>query len=236
MGRVLVVEDDATLLDAIAYNLERDGHAVTTAIDGVAGLNLAREQHPDLLVLDLMLPRMSGLDVCRLLRKEQTLPIIVVTARDAEQDVISGLDMGADDYMTKPFSMRELRARVSALLRRDHLSKGSRGSREDESGEVLTAGPIRVDVGRHTVTKNGVEVELRPREFKLLEYLMRHPGQVLSRDHLLEHVWGYSFAGETRTVDVHMRWLREKLEDSASQPRFLQTVRGFGYRLADKEL
>ena len=232
MAVVLVVEDDETLLDAVAYNLQRDGHEVHTAADGVLGLALAREQHPDLIVLDLMLPRMSGLDVCRLVRNEQPVPILILTARDAEQDIISGLDMGADDYVTKPFSMRELRSRVKALLRRDVLSRDA-GPREDgPSTEVLTAGDLLVDIGRHEVRKGGAEVALRPREFLLLEYLMRHPGQVLSRDLILERLWGYTYAGESRTVDVHVRWLREKLEDEPSNPRHIETVRGFGYRFA----
>ncbi len=232
MGRVLVVEDDATLLDAVAYNLQRDGHQVSTAADGVRGLALAREEQPDLIVLDLMLPRMSGADVCRLVRNEQPVPIIILTARDSEQDVISGLDLGADDYMTKPFSMRELRARVNALLRRDELSRVAGPKSVDVSSDVLSSGGIELDVGRHEVRKGGVAVALRPREFLLLEYLMRHPGQVLTRDVILERVWGYTYAGESRTVDVHVRWLREKLEDDPSAPTLIQTVRGFGYRFA----
>jgi DNA-binding response OmpR family regulator len=230
MARVLVVEDDATLLDAVAYNLQRDGHEVSTAADGVTGLAMAREEHPDLIVLDLMLPRMSGLDVCRLVRNEQPVPVLILTARDSEQDVVSGLDMGADDYVTKPFSMRQLRARVNALLRRDVLSRGAGPREEGQAADVLTAGDLVVDIGKHEVRKGGVEVALRPREFLLLEYLMRHPGQVLSRDLILERVWGYTYAGESRTVDVHVRWLREKLEDEPSNPRHIETVRGFGYR------
>ncbi len=232
MGRVLVVEDDATLLDAVAYNLERDGHQVTTATDGVNGLARAREEHPDLIILDLMLPRMSGSDVCRLVRNEQPVPIILLTARASEQDVIAGLDLGADDYVTKPFSMRELRARVSALLRRDELSRVAGPRSDATSSDLLAGGGIEVDVTRHEVRKDGVEVALRPREFLLLEYLMRHPGQVLTRDVLLERVWGYTYAGDSRTVDVHVRWLREKLEADPAHPILIQTVRGFGYRFA----
>ena len=232
MAVVLVVEDDATLLDAVAYNLQRDGHEVHTAADGVLGLALAREEQPDLIVLDLMLPRMSGLDVCRLIRNEQPVPILILTARDSEQDVISGLDLGADDYVTKPFSMRELRARVNSLLRRDGLSRDAGPRTDGPPVDVLAAGNLVLDVGRHEVRKAGTEVTLRPREFLLLEYLMRHPGQVLSRDLILERVWGYTYAGESRTVDVHVRWLREKLEDEPSSPRHIETVRGFGYRFA----
>jgi DNA-binding response OmpR family regulator len=227
MSFVLVVEDDETLLDAVAYNLERDGHEVGLAPDGVRGLALAREKTPDVIVLDVMLPRMSGVDVCRILRRESALPILMLTARDSEEDVVSGLDAGADDYMTKPFSMRELRARVNALLRRSarlaaatpHLDK------------VLVVGEIELDPRRHVVRKNGLEVSVRPKEFALLEYLMRNPDRLLTRDVLLDQVWGYSYAGESRTVDVHVRWLREKLEDDPSRPRHIQTIRGFGYRL-----
>lgn len=232
MGRVLVVEDDATLLDAVAYNLQRDGHQVSTAADGVDGLALAREERPDLIVLDLMLPRMSGTDVCRLVRNEQPVPIIILTARDSEQDVIAGLNLGADDYVTKPFSMRELRARVNALLRRDELSREAGPRDDDIASDVLVAGGLELDVGRHQARKGGVEIALRPREFLLLEYLMRHQGQVLSRDLILERVWGYTYAGESRTVDVHVRWLREKIEDDPSNPVLIQTVRGFGYRFS----
>ena len=177
-----------------------------------------------------MLPRMSGLDVCRLIRNEQPVPILILTARDSEQDVISGLDLGADDYVTKPFSMRELRARVNSLLRRDGLSRDAGPRADGPPVDVLAAGNLVLDVGRHEVRKAGAEVTLRPREFLLLEYLMRHPGQVLSRDLILERVWGYTYAGESRTVDVHVRWLREKLEDEPSSPRHIETVRGFGYR------
>jgi DNA-binding response OmpR family regulator len=230
MAVVLVVEDDATLLDAVAYNLQRDGHEVHTAADGVLGLARAREEQPDLIVLDLMLPRMSGFDVCRLVRSEQPVPILILTARDSEQDVISGLDLGADDYLTKPFSMRELRARVNSLLRRDGLSRDAGPRADGPSADVLVSGNLVLDVGRHEVRKAGIEVSLRPREFLLLEYLMRQPGQVLSRDLILERVWGYTYAGESRTVDVHVRWLREKLEDEPSRPRHIETVRGFGYR------
>lgn len=230
MGRVLVVEDDATLLDAVAYNLERDGHEVRTAGDGVSGLALARGEAPDLIVLDLMLPRMSGIDVCRLVREDRPVPIIMLTARDSEQDVIAGLETGADDYLTKPFSMRELRARVNALLRRDSLSRAAGPTAARTATEVLSAGNLEMDLGRHVVRRDGVEVALRPREYQLLEYLMRNPGLLMSREVLLERVWGYTYAGESRTVDVHVRWLREKLEATPSEPRHIQTVRGFGYR------
>ena len=229
MSKVLVVEDDPTILETVAYNLERDGHHVLTAADGVVGLELARAEHPDLVVLDVMLPGMSGLDVCRILRQEQTVPILMLTARDAEADKIQGLDLGADDYITKPFSMRELRARVTSALRRDQLSREA-GAEQRVEGDTLEGGGIVVDLVAHEVTVRGEPVTLRPREFELLEYLMRHPGQALSREMILESVWGYSYAGETRTVDVHVRWLREKVESEPAAPAHIQTVRSVGYK------
>lgn len=231
MPTVLVVEDDQAILDAVAYNLGRDGYEVLTAADGAAGLALARERHPDLVVLDIMLPRMSGLDVCRILRSEAATPILLLTARDAEADVVHGLELGADEYVTKPFSMRELRARVASLLRRDAISRsaGPQGPAEPEP-QVLRAGEIVLDPGRHEVARAGKPLSLRPREFALLEYFMRNPGQALTRDRLLESVWGLTYPGETRTVDVHVRWLREKIEEDPSAPRHLQTVRSVGYR------
>ena len=228
MARVLVVEDDRAILEAIAFNLERDGHELVTAADGATGLRLAREQAPALIILDLMLPGMHGLDVCRLVRAEQSTPIIILTARDTEQERVEGLDVGADDYLAKPFSMRELRARVAALLRRDQMSRDA--AARSAGGERLEGGDLVLDVGKHELTKDGAVVALRPREFTLLEYLMRNAGHVMSRDRILEAVWGYTYAGETRTVDVHVRWLREKVEVNPSEPRHIVTVRSFGYR------
>jgi DNA-binding response OmpR family regulator len=229
MSTVLVVEDDPNILEALAFNLERDGHDVLRAIDGLAGLEVARDEHPDLVVLDIMLPRMSGLDVCRILRNEQPVPILMLTARDNEADKIQGLDLGADDYITKPFSMRELRARVASALRRDQLSRSASDAPE-EAGDRVAGGDIVLDVASHEVTVRGVPVALRPREFSLIEYLMRHPGQALSREMILEAVWGYSYVGETRTVDVHVRWLREKLEADPANPDHIQTIRSVGYK------
>ena len=229
MPTVLVVEDDPAILDAVSYNLEVDGHEVVRASDGIAGLEAARARHPDLVVLDVMLPRMSGLDVARILRDEQTVPILMLTARTGEADRVQGLDIGADDYVTKPFSMRELRARVASLLRRDRLSREA-GNVERKDATVLAGGGITMDVSSHEVRRKGTTVNLRPREFELLEYLMRHPGQALTREMILESVWGFSYAGETRTVDVHMRWLRERLEDEPARPAHIQTVRGVGYK------
>lgn len=235
MATVLVVEDDATIRETIAYNLQRDGHEILSAEDGVTGLELARARRPDLVVLDVMLPRMSGLDVCRILREETPIPILMLTARDAEADVVQGLDTGADEYVTKPFSMRELRARIASLLRRDRLSRdagplspgpaGRNGASAD-----LVAGDLLLSPARHELTRRGEPVRLRPREFALLEFLMRNPGQVFTRDALLEQVWGLTYPGETRTVDVHVRWLREKIEDDPAQPQRIQTVRSVGYK------
>ena len=228
MARLLVVEDDTAILEAVAYNLERQGHEVVRAEDGVSALALSRSIEPDLILLDLMLPRMSGLDVCRVVREERPVPIVVLTARDTEADTVAGLDLGADDYITKPFSMRELLARVGAVLRRDELSREAGGG--PVRGAVLSGGGIELRSGAREVTRDGTPVALRPKEFELLEYLMRHPGQALSRDTILERVWGYEFGGGTRTVDVHIRWLREKIEDHPSSPERLRTVRGVGYK------
>ena len=227
MARVLVVEDDAAILETVAYNLGREGHDVVTAADGVSGLQLSRETEPDLIVLDLMLPRMSGLDVCRVVREERPVPILVLTARSAEGDKIVGLDLGADDYMTKPFSMRELVARVGAMLRRDRISREAAGG---VSGGTLRGGGIELRPDAREVRREGEVVRLRPKEFDLLECLMRHPRQVLTRDRILEQVWGNEFGGGTRTVDVHMRWLRQKLEAAPSKPQHLVTVRTVGYK------
>ena len=227
MARVLVVEDDAAILETVAYNLGREGHDVITAADGVSGLQLSRETEPDLIVLDLMLPRMSGLDVCRVVREERPVPILMLTARAAEGDKIAGLDLGADDYMTKPFSMQELVARVGAILRRDRISREAAGG---VTGGTLRGGGIELRPDAREVRRDGEVVRLRPKEFDLLECLMRHPRQVLTRDRILEQVWGYEFGGGTRTVDVHMRWLRQKLEAAPSKPQHLVTVRTVGYK------
>ena len=233
MTTVLVVEDDPAILDAVAYSIGRDGHDVLTAADGIAGLELARERRPDAVVLDVMLPRMSGLDVCRILRAETPVPILLLTARDSEADRVQGLEIGADDYLTKPFSMRELRARVASLLRRDALSRaaGPRDAASPPAGSAaLRVGTLEVDESTHEARHHGQPLTLRPREFALLVYLMRHPGQALSRGQILEEVWGITFMGETRTVDVHVRWLREKIEDDPANPKMIQTVRSIGYR------
>jgi DNA-binding response OmpR family regulator len=222
--KILVVEDDRTLLDLLRYNLEKEGHEVVTAMDGGEAIDRARSSPPDAIVLDIMLPVLNGLEVCRILRKEMSVPIIMLTARDDEIDKISGLDAGADDYMTKPFSMRELLARVRAILRRTDIQIPA-------SDTPLRAGMVEIDVARHTVNRGGSILSLTPKEFDLLTFLARNKGLVFSRDQLLEKVWGYDFAGDTRTVDVHVRWLRSKIEDDPDEPRHLLTVRGVGYKL-----
>ena len=228
MARLLVAEDDAAILEAVAYNLEREGHEVVRAADGVTALELSRSADPDLIVLDLMLPRMSGLDVCRVVREERPVPIVVLTALGAEADTVTGLGLGADDYVTKPFSMRELTARVAAALRRDGLSREAGGG--PARGAVVRGGDLELRADAREVTRGGAPVALSPKEFELLEYLMRRPGRALSRDLIIERVWGYDFEGGERTVDVHVRWLREKLERDPSRPQRLTTVRGVGYK------
>ena len=223
---VLIVEDDQTLLSVLEYNLAKEGYNVVTAADGVEALEAARRVKPDLIILDIMLPKMNGFEVCRILRKEMTVPILMLTAREDEIDKVVGLDLGADDYVTKPFSMRELLARVRAMLRRVEMQ-----APKPAGTTLLKVGDIEVDIGRHTATKRGCALDLSPKEFDLLAFLTKNKGLVFSRDHLLEKIWGYDYTGGTRTVDVHMRWLREKIEDNPGKPKYLVTVRGVGYKL-----
>ena len=237
MAKVLVVEDDETLLQTLRYNLSRDGHDVRLCTDGAKALELARAEPRGAMILDIMLAGMDGLEVCRLLRRDAgnrpsgAIPILMLTARDDEIDKVVGLEVGADDYLTKPFSMRELIARIKALLRRRDLIKAELERQENAAaGERLGAGDLEIDLARHRVTKAGRPVTLTPREFDLLVYLMRHRGHVLSAERLLEQVWGYDQAIDTRTVAVHIRSLREKLEEQPSQPRRIETLRGVGYR------
>jgi DNA-binding response OmpR family regulator len=225
--KILIVEDDRNLLDTLKYNLRKEGHEVVTAVDGAEALDVARREKPDLIILDIMLPKLSGFEVCRILRKETTTPILMLTAKDEEVDKIVGLEIGADDYMTKPFSMRELLARVGAMLRRRKMTEMPPGP----EGAILRVGDIKVDIARHKASKGAMMLELTPKEFDLLAFLATNRGFVFSRDQLLEKVWGYDFAGDTRTVDVHIRWLRQKIEADPNNPRHLVTVRGTGYKL-----
>lgn len=233
---ILVVEDDADLRDLITYNLRGESYFVFTAADGVTALDIARQNPISLVLLDLMLPRLDGLDVCRQLRarpETANVPILMLTARGEETDKVVGLEVGADDYVTKPFSWKELRARIRALLRRgEQASNNSASEREPATDEsrVLTTGDLHIDVDRREVRRGEREIELPARLFDLLVYMVRNKGLVLTRDRLLQHVWGYDYAGDTRTVDVHMRWLREKVEDDPATPLLVQTVRGVGYR------
>jgi len=222
--KILVVDDEPFLVESISYNLKKEGYDVISSGDGRQGLELARSLKPDLVILDLMLPSLSGLDVCRQLRAEMNIPIIMLTAKGEEIDRIVGLKLGADDYMVKPFSMQELLARVEAVLRRTSCDAGG-------TEETYKTDGIHLDVSRHEVEVDGIGVELSPKEFGLLHILMANAGRVVSREMLLEKIWGQDFYGDDRTVDVHIRWLREKIEPDPSTPRRLVTVRGLGYKM-----
>jgi DNA-binding response OmpR family regulator len=227
---ILVVEDDLTLLETLEYNLSAEGYEIITAADGLTALEVARAEHPDLILLDLMLPRLDGFEVCRILRQEMSVPILMLTARADEVDRVVGLEMGADDYLTKPFSMRELVARVKALLRRVRLIREELAEAQAGAGaQQLDFGDLVIDLDRRDVLVRGQSVSLKPQEYELLLFLARHPGMALSRDLLLERVWGWDYGGGSRTVDVHVRWLREKIEDDPANPKRIVTVRGVGY-------
>jgi DNA-binding response OmpR family regulator len=221
LPRILIVEDEPTLAQALRYNLEREGYRVTLASQGQEALDTFHLRHPDLVILDLILPDMDGLEVCRALRRHSSVPILILTARGEETDRVVGLELGADDYMVKPFSMRELVARVRALLRRAQSSPPD---------EVLVSSDLRLDLRRREAYRGGMPLPLRPKEFDLLAFFMRHRGRALSREEILTHVWGVDVAVDTRTVDVHVRWLREKVEKVPSKPTRIITVRGLGYR------
>jgi DNA-binding response OmpR family regulator len=227
---ILVVEDDPTLQETLAYNLTRQGYLVETARDGQAALVSARRSSPDLIVLDVMLPVLDGFEVCRILRRESSTPILMLTARDDEIDRVIGLEMGADDYLIKPFSMREFLARVKAQLRRVRLDREELAMQTDPVKEILQFDDLVIDLLRREVRQDGKPLPLKPKEFELLLFLARHRGHVLTRDLILERVWGWDFSGGSRTVDVHIRWLREKIEREPSQPARIVTVRGAGYR------
>jgi two-component system response regulator RegX3 len=227
-GRILVVEDEESLVESIRFMLESEGYEVIAAGDGVEGLRLAREHNPSLVLLDLMLPGLSGIDVCRQIRQESDVPIVMVTAKDAEADKVLGLEIGADDYITKPFSTRELLARVRAQLRR----VGRTGTLA-AANEVLRAGDIELDVDAHEARLNGTDVVLRRKEFELLEALMRRKNRLSPREILIDEVWGPSYFGDTKTLDVHIKRLRDKLERDPSHPDHIQTVRGLGYKFVD---
>ena len=227
-GRVLIVEDDEGIREMLKYNLSTAGFSVQEASDGASGLRTARTARPDLILLDLMLPGMSGFDFCRALRKSSRVPIIMITAKDAEIDKIVGLELGADDYITKPFSIREVLARVNAVLRRAQPEANEPKSVPD----LDSIGNFSIDRAARRVILSGGDVKVTAREFDLLSYLLAHPGRVHTRDVLLENVWGHEFSGDRKTVDVHVRWLREKF--AGHVPFDIVTVRGIGYRLDRK--
>jgi DNA-binding response OmpR family regulator len=239
MEKIIVVEDEPVLLETLSYNLGRQGYEVLTASDGLVALKLAREHQPDLVVLDVMLPGLDGFEVCRILRQETSIPIIMLTARADEVDKVVGLEMGADDYLTKPFSMRELMARVKAQLRRVRLIREEVVAETTSAAASPSLSPreptftftnLIIDDSRREVLLDHQPLHLKPKEYDLLLFLARHRGIALSRDLILERVWGWEFDGNSRTVDVHVRWLREKIEADSANPTRIVTVRSIGYR------
>lgn len=230
---VLIVDDEENIRDAIAYTLKREGFDVLTATTGHEAIDLARKL-PDVVLLDIMLPGIDGLEVLRRLRAESNVPVLMLSAKGDEIDRVVGLEIGADDYITKPFAMRELVARVRAVVRRVGMDSAPVPERQTmpvvAEGSLLKAGSLVIDLGGRMVTRNGVAIELNPKEFDLLVYFAKHPGVVMTREALLREVWGYEFRVDTRTVDVHIRWLRLKLEQTPAAPKMLLTVRGTGYR------
>jgi DNA-binding response OmpR family regulator len=227
MAKILIVEDEDTLRETLRYNFERDGHRVVLAADGVAALEAAGREQPDAVVLDVMLPKLDGFEVCRALRRDSTVPILMLTARDDEVDKVVGLELGADDYLTKPFSVRELLARVKAMLRRVEMLQPAGGR---PAARLLQADHLRVNLDEHRAYRSGQPLNLKPKEYDLLVFFLQQPGRAFTREQLLSQVWGYDFAGDSRTVDVHVRWLREKIEAEPGNPVLIETVRGVGYR------
>ncbi|MGB0387087.1 MAG: response regulator transcription factor [Ardenticatenaceae bacterium] len=229
MIHILLIDDDRLITEPLARTLTLSGYKVSVAHNGREGLDLALEREPDLVILDVLMPEMNGWAVCRTLRKQSVVPIFMLTALGEEVDRILGLELGADDYLTKPFSTRELMARIRALLRRVQLDRGQAASRS------LTIGDLNIDLDTRRTFKSGKELHLRYKEFELLSLLMSRAGQVVSRPELFDHVWGTDWLGDTRTLDVHIRWLREKIEKKPSKPRYIKTVRGVGYRFISAE-
>ena len=221
---ILVVDDETTLRETLVDALEAEGFRVVSAADGRAALTVFRAERPDLVLLDLMLPELSGIEVCRIIRAESGVPIVMLTAKDSELDKVVGLELGADDYVTKPYSLRELSARIRALFRRSEQAVAA-----ENPPAVVDLGRVQVDIAGHRLLRDGETLPIKPKAFELLLFLLRHPGQVFTRDQLLERVWGYDYAGETRTVDVHVHWLRSQIEEEPSAPQFIHTVRGVGY-------
>jgi len=224
---ILIVEDDKALIEVLKYNLGKEGYNIVTAFDGSQAIEVARKSRPNVILLDVMLPEMDGFEVCRILRKETMVPIMMLTAKDGEIDKIVGLEIGADDYLTKPFSMRELVARVRVMLRRAEMAE----TKSPEPDIPLRVGELEIDTARRRASIGGSLLKLTTKEFNLLLFLAENRGIVFSRDKLLEKVWGYDYPGGTRSVDVHIRWLREKIEANPAKPQYLLTVRGVGYKL-----
>ncbi len=223
---VLIVEDEQAIIDILKFNFTKEGYRVLEAMDGEKGLNLALSENPDLILLDVMLPKMDGFEVCKKVREKSSVPIIMLTAREEEVDKVLGLELGADDYMTKPFSIRELSARVKANLRRTTID---REQSDRGTGNTITSGDLTINVERYEVSKHGKVIEITLREFELLKFLATQPEKIFSRESLLENVWGYEYYGDVRTVDVTVRRLREKIEDDPGMPRYIITKRGVGY-------
>ncbi len=224
---ILVVEDEPTLRETLADALEADGFRVVVAADGREALTQFRAERPDLILLDIMLPELSGIEVTRIIRAESGVPIVMLTAKDSELDKVVGLELGADDYVTKPFSLRELTARIRALFRRSEAAAAA--ATAGSAPTIVDLGQVQADLAGHRLLRDGQALPVKPKAFELLAFLIRNPGQVFTRDQLLEKVWGYDYAGETRTVDVHVHWLRSQIEDDPGQPVFIHTVRGVGY-------
>ncbi|MDE3840457.1 DNA-binding response regulator [Bacillus methanolicus] len=231
--KILVVDDEKPIADILQFNLKKEGYDVYCAYDGNTAIEMIEEIQPDLILLDIMLPQIDGIEVCREVRKKYEMPIIMLTAKDSEIDKVLGLELGADDYVTKPFSTRELIARVKANLRR-HQQIASKPDEEEETNEI-TVGSLVIQPDAYVVSKRGETIELTHREFELLHYLAKHIGQVMTREHLLQTVWGYDYYGDVRTVDVTVRRLREKIEDNPSHPIWIVTRRGVGYYLRNPE-
>jgi len=223
---VLIIEDEQAIVDILKFNFKKEGYKVLEAMDGQTGLELALSENPDLILLDVMLPKMDGFEVCKKIREKSSVPVIMLTAREEEVDKVLGLELGADDYMTKPFSIRELTARVKANLRRTSID---RASQSQDSASLITSGDLTINVERYEVSKYGKVIDITLREFELLKFLATQPERIFSRENLLENVWGYEYYGDVRTVDVTVRRLREKIEDDPGMPRYIITKRGVGY-------
>jgi len=226
MTKVLIVEDEISFSDALAYLLKKESYEVEVAVNGKQAIDLFNSFSPDLILLDLMIPEVSGTEVCRVIRSTSQVPIIMLTAKDSEIDKVVGLELGADDYVTKPYSSRELLARIKAVMRRNSID-----SHPADDGQELVVGPIRMDLDKHQVIVNSIAVAFPLKEFELLEYLMRNSGRVLTRSQLIDRVWGNDYYGDTKTLDVHIKRLRAKIEADPANPTIIHTIRGLGYKL-----